>query len=74
MTETTPFARTRGGILVGTVVVGIIAFEIRTVLGMLFGIDVPLEPYVIAVLVVLAAFTFLSDILGRLPERVKRSE
>ncbi|QCC51666.1 hypothetical protein [Halapricum salinum] len=74
MTKTTPFAGTRGGILVGTVVVGIIAFEIRTVLGMLFGMDVPLEPYAIAVLVVLGVFTFLADVLGRLPERAKRSE
>jgi len=74
MTKTTPFARTRGGILVAIIVGGVIAFEIRTVLGMLFGIDVPLTPYVIAVLVVLGVFAFLADIVGQLPERAKRGE
>lgn len=74
MTETTPFARTRGGLLVALVVGAVIGFELRTVFGMLLGVDLPVGPYVVAVLGVLAVFAMLADSLGKFPDRARRSE
>ena len=74
MTGTTPFAGTRGGLLVALVVGAVIGFELRTVFGMLLGIDLPVGPYVVGVIVVLAVFAALADTLGRLPDRAGRGE
>lgn len=55
-------ARTRGGMLVGLVVVAAIGFEIRTVLGMFFGIDLPATPYLIVLIGVLSVIGIIIDL------------
>jgi hypothetical protein len=54
--------RTRGGMLVGLVVIAAIGFEIRTVLGMFFGIDLPATPYVVVMIAILSIIGILLDI------------
>jgi len=56
------FARTRGGMLVGLVVVAAIGFEIRTVLGMFFGIDLPATPYLIVLIGILSVIGIILDL------------
>ena len=56
------FARTRGGMLVGLVVVAAIGFEIRTVLGMFFGIDLPATPYLIVLIGILSVIGIVLDL------------
>lgn len=55
-------ARTRGGMLVGLVVVAAIGFEIRTVLGMFFGIDLPATPYLIVLIGILSVIGIIIDL------------
>ena len=54
--------RTRGGMLVALVVIAAIGFEIRTVLGMFFGIDLPARTYVIVLLGVLSVIGLVLDL------------
>lgn len=60
--SSTPLVRTRGGLLVGLVIAGAIGFEIRTVLGMIFGIDLPATPYLIVMIALLSVFGVVADI------------
>ena len=55
-------ARTRGGMFVALVVVGAIGWEIRTVLGMFFGIDLPATPYLIVMIGLLSVFGVIVDV------------
>jgi hypothetical protein len=48
--------------LVGLVVVAAIGFEIRTVLGMFFGIDLPATPYLIVLIGVLSVIGIIIDL------------
>lgn len=57
-----PLVKTRGGLLVVLVVVAALGFELRTVIGMLFGIRVPTGPYVLGLLVVLAAIAVVAEL------------
>jgi uncharacterized membrane protein len=54
--------RTRGGMLVGLVVIAAIGFEIRTVLGMFFGIDLPATPYLIVMIGILSVIGIILDL------------
>lgn len=56
------FARTRGGMLVGLVVMAAIGFEIRTVLGHIFGIDTPATEYVIVMIALLSIVGVIMDV------------
>jgi hypothetical protein len=58
---TRPFVRTRGGLLVVLVVLAAVGFELRTVAAMLFGVDLPAAPYLLAVLVAVAAAGVLME-------------
>jgi hypothetical protein len=48
--------------LVGLVVIAAIGFELRTVLGMFFGVDLPVTPYVVAMIAVLSAIGVIFDL------------
>ncbi|MEF8785309.1 MAG: hypothetical protein V5A45_05195 [Haloarculaceae archaeon] len=54
--------RTRGGLLVGLVMMGAIGFELRTVLGMLIGFEVPMTPYLIVMIGLLSALGVILDV------------
>lgn len=54
-TATTSRLAGRGGLLVGLVFLAAVGFELRTVLGMIFGIDVPTGPYFALVALVVVA-------------------
>jgi hypothetical protein len=54
--------RTRGGLLVGLVVMAVIGFELRTVLGMLFGVDLPATPYIVVMIAILSIIGVLLDV------------
>lgn len=54
--------RTRGGLLVGLIVIAVIGFELRTVLGMLIGLDVPMTPYLIAMIGLLSIVGIVLDV------------
>lgn len=56
------FVRTRGGMLVGLVIIAAIGFEIRTILGMFLGIDLPATEYVIVLIGVLSVIGIIFDI------------
>ncbi len=56
------FVRTRGGMLVGLVVIAAIGFELRTVLGMFFGIDLPATPYIVALIGIVSVIGIVLDI------------
>jgi predicted tellurium resistance membrane protein TerC len=58
---TRPFVRTRGGLLVALVVLTAVGFELRTVAAMLFGLEIPAEPYMLAVLLVVAVAGVLME-------------
>jgi amino acid transporter len=57
-----PIVKTRGGLLVMLIVIAALGFELRTVIGMLFGIHVPTGPYVLALLLVLAAVGVVAEL------------
>jgi CHASE2 domain-containing sensor protein len=59
---TGPFVRTRGGLLVVLVVLTAVGFELRTLAAMLFGVDLPAVPYMLAVLVVVAIAGVLMEV------------
>jgi chromate transport protein ChrA len=62
--------RTRGGLLVGLVVAAVIGWELRTVLGMLVGFDVPMTPYLIAMIGLLSVLGVVLDVFrssGEMP-------
>jgi hypothetical protein len=54
--------RTRGGLFVGLVMMAAIGFELRTVLGMLVGFDVPMTPYLIVMIGLLSVLGVVLDI------------
>ena len=54
--------QTRGGLLVGLVVTAVIGFELRTVLGMLIGFDVPMTPYLIVMIGLLSVIGVVVDV------------
>jgi hypothetical protein len=54
--------RTRGGLLVGLVMMAAIGFELRTVLGMLIGFEVPMTPYLIVMIGLLSALGVILDV------------
>lgn len=54
--------RTRGGLLVAIVMTGAIWFELRTVVGMLFGYDIPAVPYLVGGLVIVSVLAVLADL------------
>ena len=54
--------RTRGGLLIAIVMTGVVWFELRTVVGMLLGVDIPAVPYLIAGLVVISALAVFADL------------
>lgn len=54
---------TSGGVLVGFVVLSVIVFEIRTVLGMIFGIDISGLVYFSVALTLLVGLLFFEDAL-----------
>ena len=54
--------RTRGGLLVGLVMMAVIGFELRTVLGMLIGLEVPMTPYLILMIGLLSALGVILDV------------
>lgn len=56
------FIQTRGGMLVGLVMLGAIGFELRTVVGMIFGISLPVVPYVIVLVALLSIFGVVADV------------
>jgi hypothetical protein len=58
--------KTSGGVLVGFVVFAVIIFELRTVLGMIFGIDVSGAIYFPAALAVLAGLLLLQNVLRKI--------
>jgi hypothetical protein len=58
--------KTSGGVLVGFVVFAVIIFELRTVLGMIFGIDVSGVIYFPAALAVLAGLLLLQNVLRKI--------
>jgi hypothetical protein len=66
-----PIVKTRGGLLIALVFMGAIGFELRTVVGMFLGIDIPAEPYFVALLAIVSVFGVLAD-LSR--TRAKASE
>lgn len=55
-------AQTRGGMFVALVILGAIGWEIRTVLGMFFGIDLPATPYLIIMIALLSVFGVVADV------------
>ena len=57
---------TSGGVLVGFVVLAVVVFEFRTVLGMMFGIDVPGVVYFPVALAVLVGLLFAENALRRI--------
>ena len=62
--------RTRGGLLVGLVVAAVIGWELRTVLGMVVGFDVPMTPYLIAMIGLLSVLGVVLDVFrssGEMP-------
>lgn len=54
--------RTRGGLLVGLVMMAAIGFELRTVLGMLIGLEVPMTPYLIVMIGLLSVLGVVLDV------------
>ena len=54
--------RTRGGLFVGLVMMGAIGFELRTVLGMLIGFEVPMTPYLIVMIGLLSVLGIVLDV------------
>ncbi len=54
--------RTRGGLLVGLVMMAAIGFELRTVLGMLIGLEVPMTPYLIVMIGLLSVLGVILDV------------
>lgn len=54
--------RTRGGLFVGLVMMAAIGFELRTVLGMLIGFDVPMTPYLIVMVGLLSVLGVILDV------------
>jgi len=66
MSGTGPRIETSGGVLVGFVVLAVIIFEFRTVLGMLFGIDVSGVVYFPAALAVLVGFLVFQNVLRKI--------
>lgn len=54
--------RTRGGLLVGLVMMAAIGFELRTVLGMLIGFEVPMTPYLIVMIGLLSVLGVVLDV------------
>lgn len=57
-----PLVKTRGGLLVVLIVIGAVGFELRTVIAMLLGIRVPTGPYVLGLLLVLAAIGMVAEL------------
>ena len=57
---------TSGGILVGIVVLAVVIFEFRTVLGMIFGIDLAGVVYFPVALAVLVGLLFAENALRKL--------
>lgn len=59
----------RGGLLVALAIFGVIAYELRTVLGAL-GVEVPIVPYLTAVFVAAGAVVWIVSMKGgwRTPE------
>jgi hypothetical protein len=57
---------TSGGVLVGFVVLAVVVFELRTVLGMIFGIDVSGVVYFPVALAVLVGLLFAENALRRI--------
>lgn len=62
-----PLVKTRGGLLVVLVVMVAVGFELRTVAGMLFGIEIPIGPYVLALVLVVAAVGILAELSRSAP-------
>lgn len=62
MSSRLPAIRTRGGLLIAIVFIGAIGFELRTVVGMFFGIDIPAEPYFVALLAIVSVIAVLADL------------
>ncbi|WP_340100699.1 hypothetical protein [Salinibaculum salinum] len=54
--------RTRGGLLVGLVMMAAIGFELRTVFGMLIGLEVPMTPYLLVMIGLLSALGVILDV------------
>ena len=57
---------TSGGVLVGFVVLAVVVFELRTVLGMIFGIDISGVVYFPVALAVLVGLLFAENALRRI--------
>lgn len=55
--------RTRGGLLVGVVVALVVWFELRTVVGMFFGLTLPPVPYMIGGIVLVGILALVADAL-----------
>lgn len=66
MTGTDLRIETSGGVLVGFVVLAVVVFELRTVLGMIFGIDVSGVVYFPVALAVLVGLLFAENALRRI--------
>lgn len=62
MTFPPKLVRTRGGLLIAIVVTGVVWFELRTVVGMLLGVDIPAVPYLIGGLVIISALAVFADL------------
>jgi hypothetical protein len=54
--------RTRGGLFVGLVMLAAIGFELRTVLGMLVGFEVPMTPYLIVMIALVSIIGVVLDV------------
>lgn len=54
---------TRGGLLVGLAVFGVIAYELRTILDMI-GVGLPIIPYMIAVFVATGGVVWVISLKG----------
>jgi hypothetical protein len=57
-----PIAKTRGGLLVGLIVLGGVLNELRTVLAWLFGIHIPSGQYVLGLLLVLVTVAVVAEL------------
>lgn len=62
MSDGRPIVRTRGGLLVAWVFLLVLAFELRTALGLFLGVDVPAVPYLGGIAAVLTLFAILADL------------
>lgn len=61
---------TRGGLLVGLAVAGVVFYELRTALGFV-GIEIPLVPYLLAVFVLAAGVYAYVGLAGRWREEAE---